>query len=162
MRKRARPNHRLVKIHYSYSVEDVAALFRVHKNTVREWLRKGLHAIDRKRPTLILGSALADFLRSRRAKSKRLCGPGQLYCVKCRAPRTPLGGLVDFVAIREPLGNLTAICPCCDSLMHRRANRTKLGAFEALLAVASTVADLHIGKSSQPCVNHDIATSEQP
>ena len=40
MRKR-HPNHRLVKIHRSYTVEEIAELFAIHKNTVRrlgqEW-----------------------------------------------------------------------------------------------------------------------------
>ena len=36
------PNPRLAKIHRSYSVEEIARLFRVHKNTVRAWLRQGL------------------------------------------------------------------------------------------------------------------------
>ena len=49
------PNPRLVKIHRNYSVEDIARLFDVHKNTVRSWLKQGLAAIDDRRPTLILG-----------------------------------------------------------------------------------------------------------
>jgi hypothetical protein len=36
------PNPRLAKIHHSYSVEDLARLFRVHKNTVRSWCKQGL------------------------------------------------------------------------------------------------------------------------
>ena len=34
-----RLNPRRVKIHRSYTVEEVAMLFRVHKNTVRAWLK---------------------------------------------------------------------------------------------------------------------------
>jgi Homeodomain-like domain len=36
------PNPRLVKIHRNYSVEDIARLFGIHKNTVRNWLKQGL------------------------------------------------------------------------------------------------------------------------
>ena len=36
------PNPKLAKIHRSYSVEDVSRLFKIHKNTVRNWLRQGL------------------------------------------------------------------------------------------------------------------------
>ena len=49
------PNHRLLKIHRSYTVEEVASVLDVHRNSVRNWLRSGLDAIDQRRPTLILG-----------------------------------------------------------------------------------------------------------
>jgi transposase-like protein len=51
------PNPRLAKIHRSYSVEEIARLFKLHKNTVRAWLRQGLEAIDGQRPTVVRGEA---------------------------------------------------------------------------------------------------------
>ena len=64
------PNHRLVKIHRSYTVEEIAQLFGIHKNTVRRWVKDGLTSIDDKRPMLILGHVLAAFLQARRAKKQ--------------------------------------------------------------------------------------------
>jgi len=37
MAKRLNPN--LAKIHRNYTVEEVALLFSVHKNTVRSWVK---------------------------------------------------------------------------------------------------------------------------
>ena len=62
------PNHRLVKIHRNYTVDDVSRLLGVHKNTVRAWIKAGLPVMDEKRPLLILGYVLRDFLKSRRTK----------------------------------------------------------------------------------------------
>jgi hypothetical protein len=125
MRKR-RPNHRLVKIHRNYSVEDVARLFGAHKNTVRAWLKDGLPTCDRKRPVLILGNDLAAYLKARRTKNKQPCRPGEIYCVRCRAPKTPAGSMADYKATTASLGNLVGICPDCVGLIYRRVNKAKL------------------------------------
>jgi Helix-turn-helix domain len=46
------PNPRLVKIHRSYTVEEVARILQKHKNTVRAWIKQGLRPIDGRRPIL--------------------------------------------------------------------------------------------------------------
>jgi hypothetical protein len=60
------PNHRHVKGHRSYTVEEIAGLFNIHKNTVREWVKAGLPTSDDRRPMLILGHELIAFLQARR------------------------------------------------------------------------------------------------
>ncbi len=126
MRKR-HPNHRLVKIHRNYTVEDIANLFGIHKNTVRNWVKDGLATIDEKRPMLILGVELEAFIKERRAKNKQSCKPGQLYCVRCRFPKFPAGDMADYAHVTEKLGNLIAICPDCDSIMNRRVSLARIG-----------------------------------
>jgi len=122
------PNHRLVKIHRSYSVEEVANLFVIHKNTVRNWIKRdGLPVIDDIRPMLVHGKELVEFIQHRRKKNKISCKPGEIYCVKCRYPKVPAGNMADYSPITEKLGNLTAICPDCDSIMNRRVSIAKLG-----------------------------------
>ena len=110
MRKR-RPNPRLVKIHRSYTVEEVARLFGTHKNTVRAWVKAGLPTCDSKRPTLILGRELAAYLQARRTKNKRPCQPGEIYCVRCRAPKSPAGDMAEYQPITARLGNLVGHLP---------------------------------------------------
>jgi hypothetical protein len=100
MRKR-HSNHRRVKIHRSYTVEEVAQLFGAHKNTVRAWIKAGLPTCDRKRPTLILGRELASFLQARRVSKKQPCQPGELYCVRCRAPKFPAGDMAEYQPINH-------------------------------------------------------------
>jgi hypothetical protein len=58
---RRQPNHRLVKIHRTYTVNEIADRLHHHKNTVREWIRNGLPTIDGKRPTLIRGNSSTSF-----------------------------------------------------------------------------------------------------
>ena len=58
------PNHRLAKIHRNYTVDEVANLFAVHRNTVRQWIKSGLPTTDSRRPLLILGRDLVAFLKA--------------------------------------------------------------------------------------------------
>lgn len=155
MRKR-HPNHRLVKIHRNYSVEDIAKLFGIHKNTVRNWVKDGLATIDEKRPMLILGQDLEAFLKERRAKNKQSCKPGQLYCVKCRVPKFPAGDLAEYSPITEKFGNLIAICPDCDCIMNRRVSLARVGEVFGNIDITFPKELQHIVKRSNPSVNSDL------
>lgn len=119
-------NYRLVKIHRSYTVEETAKLFGYHKNTVRNWVKNGLATIDNRRPMLIHGHVLEEFIKKRRTKNKRTCKPGELYCVRCRAPRLPAGNMVDCSPVTEKVGNMIAICPVCNAIMNQRVSIAKL------------------------------------
>ena len=134
MRNR-RPNHKLIKIHRNYTVEEASRLLGIHKNTVRTWIKVGLPVCDDMRPQLILGRELVSFLQFRRAKKKRPCAPGQMYCLRCRVPRTPAGEMADFVPKTEVLGNLVGICPECSTMMYRRASVAKLPSIQEKLDI---------------------------
>lgn len=150
------PNPRLAKIHRSYTVEEVANLYGIHRNTVREWIRRGLPTSDDRRPLLILGRELVIFLQVKRAKNKQSCMPGEIYCVKCRVPRAPAGAMAEYRPLTSTLGNLIGICPGCDSRMYRRVNLAKLEQVSANLDVTLPQALLHIGESPKPSVNSDL------
>ena len=150
------PNHRLAKIHRNYTVQEVASLYGVHRNTVREWIKRGLPTTDRKRPTLILGRDLAAFLQARRLKNKQTCQPGEIYCVRCRAPRNPAGDMAEYQPVTTALGNLIGICPRCESIMYRRVNWAKLEQIRGKLDITVPQGLSHIDESTQPSVNNDL------
>lgn len=154
MRKR-RPNHQLVKTHRSYTVEEVARLFGTHKNTVRTWVKAGLPTCDSKRPTLILGRDLAVYLQARRTKNKRPCQPGEIYCVRCRAPKRPAGDMAEYQPITASLGNLSGICPDCEGMIFRRVSLTKLAQTQGKLEVTFAEARRQVSESDCPSVNRD-------
>jgi hypothetical protein len=156
MRKR-RPNYRLVKIHRCYTVEEAARLLGTHKNTVRAWVRAGLPTCDSKRPTLILGRDLAAYLQARRTKNKRPCQPGEIYCVRCRAPKQPAGDMAEYQPITEQLGNLEGICPDCDLMIYRRASMAKLAEIRGKLDITFAEAQRQVNESEQPSVNSALA-----
>ena len=154
--RKCRPNYRRVKIHRSYTVEEIARLFGVHKNTVYGWIKDGLPTCDGKRPRLVLGHHLAAFLRARRARNKQPCRPGEIDCVRCRTPKFPAGDMADYLPITEKFGNLTAICPDCNSIINQRVSAATLEQIYRKMHIAFPQAPRHITERSQPTVNRDL------
>jgi hypothetical protein len=151
------PQGRRVKIHRTYTVDDLSRLLKVHKNTVRNWLRKGLETIDRQRPTLVRGDAVRRFFDDRRGRSKQTCGPGRIYCVACRAPKQPAGNMAECVVTGDTAGTLQGICPDCNRMIYRRVNPQKLTAVRGDLEITITQGQSRIGDRMKPNVNCDLA-----
>jgi len=119
------PIHR-IRYRHAYSIVEVTELLGVHKNTVRKWMRGGLAAMDNTRPILIHGSELKGYLLNKRSSAKSPCKPHEFYCLKCRAPRKPWGGVVDVTIRSASLFNIHAICEVCDTAIHKAAGVVKL------------------------------------
>ncbi len=118
-RKRGRIKTSRIRRNFSYSVQEVCALLKVHKNTVREWLREGLPKIDTKRPLLIYGSHLKTFLETRQKSRKQKCALHELYCFRCRSPRRLMGMLADVQRRNEKTFMLTGFCEVCEAALHK-------------------------------------------
>jgi hypothetical protein len=155
MRKR-HPNHRLVKIHRSYTVEEIAVLFAIHKNTVRRWIKEGLTTTDDRRPMLILGHVLVAFLQARRLKNKQSCKLGELYCVRCRAPQSPAGNMAEYSPITEKFGNLVGICPACDSIMNKHVSLAKIAQIIGIIDISFPEVVRQLIERTNPTVNSDL------
>jgi len=157
--KKRRHNPNLAKIHFNYTVEEVANLYGVFKGTVRAWIKAGLPVLNDKRPMLILGSDLAAFHQARRTKNKQKCKPGEMYCVKCHAPKVPDGNMVEYKPKTETLGNLVAICPDCYSIMNRCVSLAKLDQVRGKMDISMPLPLRHIAESNQPSVNSNLNRS---
>jgi len=150
------PNYPRVKTLRSYTVEEIAGLFGVHKNTVRNWVKNGLASIDRKRPMLISGYDLAEFLQKRRVKNKQPCKPGEIYCVRCRVPKRPAGDMAEYSSVNEKIGNLIAICPTCDTIMNKRVSFARIGDIRGEIDITFPEELRHISDSAKPSINCDL------
>lgn len=158
MKKRLH-NPNLAKIHFNYTVEEAASLYKVYKGTVRSWIKAGLPVLSDKRPMLILGGDLAAFHKARRTKNKQKCKPGEMYCVKCHAPKVPDGNMVEYKPKTEMLGNLVAICPVCYSIMNRCVSLARLEQVRGEMDITMPLPQRHIVDSNDPSVNSDLSRS---
>jgi excisionase family DNA binding protein len=149
---RHRLDRRKVKTHRSYTIDEAAGTIGATKGTVRRWLDKGLPAIRDRKPFLILGADLAEYMAGQ-ARPKRSCPPGSCYCVKCREARQPAGMMAEFVPINVTSGNLRALCPECGNLMHRRTSHAQLEAIGGFLEVTIVEPPPRIDDSGQPSTN---------
>lgn len=114
-----RINPRRIRLHLPYTVEQAADALGVHKNTVRQWIKRGLPVADERRPVILAGADVRAFLCERRASRKQPTGPAQLYCFRCREAVRPDGDVADLVPRTDRLGALQGLCPRCGAVMHR-------------------------------------------
>lgn len=150
-----RVDPRRIKLHRTYTVQELAACCHVHRNTVRHWQARGLQPLDDARPLLFLGSAAREFLTKRKASRKRSCPPGTLYCLRCRQPRAPALGMVDFVPVTAASGNLRALCEHCEAIMHRRVRRDGIAAVMPGSTIQFVEAPSRLSGRASPSLNCD-------
>ncbi len=150
---RTRFNPRLAKVNRSYTVEEIARLFDVHRNTVWNWIKGGLPTVDEGKPALVQGAILRAFLEGRRKAAKRPCPPGTLYCFKCREHRPPALGMAEFIARETGAGNLTALCAACETVMNRRAREDALATILPGIEIRIRRAAGHIAECPSPSLN---------
>jgi len=153
VRKGINPN--LAKIHRNCTVEEVAGLFGVHKNTVRAWVKNGLNICDDKKPMLILGSVLREFIRNKKTAHKQKCKPWEFYCMRCRRPQSAAGSMADYEPQTSTRGCLMALCSGCETSMNKYFSLAKLEGLNDKLDITIPIALKHINKSDEPLLNSD-------
>ena len=150
-----RANQQRVKLHRSYSVPELACCLGVHKNTIRLWQRGGLEPIDASRPVFFQGATVRAYLAKRNASRKRPSPPGMIYRFRCREPRAPALGMLDYFAATSVSGNLRAICEACNGMMHRCIRQADLPAKMPLLEIQIRQVPPRLGGGPSPSQNCD-------
>ncbi len=131
-----RPNGRAIKAVRSYTVPEAASALGVTVGTVRNWIRNGLPVLNAKRPTLILGAVMRDYMDQQRTKHKVALAPDQLYCLTCKKPRTPYGLMLDYIPRNEKTGRLMGLCEACGGTCNRIASRASLARLDGIFDIA--------------------------
>ena len=110
---------RRIKRNMSYSVEDVGDLLDVHTHTVRLWIKAGLPLLDARRPCLIHGTDLAEYLREKQTARRHRCQDYEMFCCKCHCPRAAAGAMADIKIRNRKVAGMSALCAVCSTVMYR-------------------------------------------
>ena len=99
----------------SYTIEEICGALGVTSKTCYRWIESGLPTIPgSKKPILIFGFELKEFIREKRKKRKVPLGRNQFYCLKCRKAVFAKRGTLKVFQNRK-----TAHCRACNGLLNR-------------------------------------------
>jgi hypothetical protein len=162
MTKRAtkrRPDLRRIVARRSYTVLEAAQLLGVRPATVRRWVKLGVPHLADSRPVLILGFALKDWLRERRAEACRRCSDDELYCFRCREPRQTMAGSVAIILENQRTVRITGRCIDCGTRMNKKGSRANLPQIRKSFRLPTCRHD-NLEGSGNPLVDRDLEVEE--
>jgi len=109
-----------------YSFAEISKTLGIHIRTVQAWHVNGLPTIDEgKRPFLVKGIVLKNFLLRQTSSLKYHLRTGEIYCLKCRTGRRPLPASIYKEGTERKIGKsgtqviLHGICEICGTAMRR-------------------------------------------
>lgn len=133
MGKRANPL--AVKASLTYEVGEAAAVLGKSPATIRNWIKDGLPVMSSKKPNLILGAQIRDYLRAKYKATKSPLAPDELNCFSCRAGRKPSGMTVTAVPNNTKTINLMGQCSHCGGKAGRLIAISKTDAFAQIFDI---------------------------
>jgi hypothetical protein len=154
-RKKRTYNVRLIRRDLSYSISDIAELFAIYPQAVRQWIKAGLETIDDRRPFLIHGSELIRFLGERQSRRKQHCRPEQFFCCRCRVPKRPRDGLVTIRILNQCQLCLVGRCEGCGSSINRVGSVRHLEDYQRTFVV-ETIEKPRLEEDASPHLMHHL------
>ncbi|MGC3938144.1 helix-turn-helix domain-containing protein [Roseobacter sp. EG26] len=127
MSKRANPM--AVKSVLTYDVSEAAKALGKSSATIRNWVKDGLPVMSSKKPLLISGLALREYLRAKYRDQKSPLASDELYCPSCRKGRRPVAMAVEVCSNSPKTTRLLGTCSHCDAYASRIISKSKADAF---------------------------------
>jgi len=143
-----------IKNTISYSTSEIAELIRVHPRTVQQWYKQGLPKIDSKRPFWVLGSDLKAFLEAKKRSRKHKCRKDEIYCMKCRCPRIPVGRSVSIIVYNPRQASIKGVCDVCGNEIYRLISIKNISNLGGIFKI-HTIHHRNLLESDDPNINTD-------
>ena len=139
-----------IRIHQSYEVGEVTEILGASELTVRRWISNGLPVLSSKRPVLILGFELKNYLEDVQAKPKRDAALGEIMCMSCRKHQMPFGLMADYIPTSDTNGRLMALCGACEGACVRFTSKASLAKLSTVLDITQMPRDEPTGTTQSP------------
>lgn len=108
-------NRKGVSKHRAYTLKELTGRLDVGDRTILRWIDKGLPTVPGgKKPILILGDDLIEFLKKKDAKKKTKLKRNEFYCFACKGPRLAKKGSTKILSDRK-----TGECGQCGGEMSK-------------------------------------------
>lgn len=108
-------NTRKICSHRSYTIDELSKILGKCEKTFSRWIEEGLKTIPGcKKPILISGREVKEFMKNRRLKRKIPLNRNQFLCMTCKAARYAKRGSIKVVGDKK-----TALCRVCNGKMSR-------------------------------------------
>jgi hypothetical protein len=148
-----RHSARRIKKRWTYNVREAAKATGATSGTVRRWSKNGLAPVKGIYPTIFRGADIIEFFRRRESNRKKPCGPGRMFCFRCKERKTPAFSEVEFRPDGPKLGTLSGLCPDCAALMNRRTSLANLEAAAGGLKISMRCVDPRLNRTPEPNSN---------
>jgi hypothetical protein len=120
-------NSRLLVSRRSYTVEELAKLYKRDVKTVFRWLKQGLEPMEKNtKPLLIMGDSVRLFFQSQKKRAKIKLKEGEYLCFKCRKAVFAKEGTTSTIMTGKKIGKvsrnqecLTGKCNDCGTKVFR-------------------------------------------
>jgi hypothetical protein len=127
MSKRANPM--AVKSALTYDVSEAANALGKSPATIRNWVKDGLPVMSSKKPLLISGLALREYLQAKHRAKKKPLASDELYCPSCGTGRKPDAMAVEGFSDAPKTTRLLGTCSHCGGYSSRIISNSKTDAF---------------------------------
>lgn len=154
VKKKRTYNTRLIKATWPYTVQEIASLFKIHKNAPLRWLKEGLQVNGDGRPYLIRGDELIRFLKARQQSKKQHCKPNEFFCFKCRVPREAYLNIADINIESPHRFRVKALCAVCATNVSKVQNIQKLAEIRTRFHVQQLEGQ-HLIERDEPSMSSD-------
>ena len=132
-----RVNPMAVKANDTYDVFEAARALKVSPATIRNWIKDDLEAMTASKPYLILGSAIREYIRAKKASARRPLKDDQLFCPSCRTGRKPNGMRVTLSAVSPKTAILKGVCEHCNGTATRMISHKQHKALAATFRIST-------------------------
>ena len=159
MGKRIYPLNK-IKYWYCYDINDICDLYQevdLSDRTIFSWIKKGLVKIDNKRPFLIRGYDLKNFLGKMNKSNKCQTKFDQMFCMSCKDARNFYQNQIT-IEMKNNFLAVKTICRTCKSTMNKSY---KLDNFGELKRKFNMVEKLQLSDCKTPPLKTDLQIQEK-